>query len=125
MIKDIVAGFAEGIFKPLASIFTKKMDTDLEKYKVNGQVDIALMNNHLELIKAQGSLVNDRMKHLGFRMCQYGLIAPVLVWLNCIFFDSIVTHSGWVQALPKNLEYVPHTVVIFLLGNVAIRAFRK
>jgi hypothetical protein len=125
MIASIIEGLAKGIIGPITGVFNKKMDTDLEKYRVDGQVDMAAVDATVKLHDTAQKWNFERMKYLGFRMLQYGLIAPTVLWYNCVVADSIYFHSKSIEALPKNLEYIPQAVVAFLLVNLTIKGLRK
>lgn len=96
----------------------KKQDVVLEKYKVDGSVNVELMRQDTEVIKARADLAkvmkDDPTTRWGHRLFIY----PVGVWFSAIvsycilhpYFPNILP----VLALPKQLDYVPYAVIAYL-----------
>lgn len=74
------------VLKSITDIFTKKMDVDVEKFKVNGQVDQNLLNAHIRSIEAKRDVLLEGMKYKGFRMMQYFFVYPLCFWWASIVF---------------------------------------
>lgn len=97
----------------------KKQDVVLEKYKVDGTVNVELMRQDTEVIKARADLAavmkDDPTTRWGHRLFIY----PVGVWFTCIvcycivqpYFPGIIKP---VLALPLNLGYIPYAVIAYL-----------
>lgn len=108
----------------LADTFTnytnKKMDTEIEKLKVNGQVDVSVLQARTTLI---AQMKDDPASKWGRRLILY----PWGVWFGFVCFRSILQNSPWaeyswtVAALPSNLEYIGYAIIAYLLGT----AWRK
>jgi hypothetical protein len=119
-ISDIARGLSEGVLSPLFSWLNKKEDVDLEKYKVNGQIDVAAVRGHVEALRLRSDLLREAMKHKGIRFFQYAFMFPLVVWfwaivLFCVagpYFPEIKV----VKALPANLDYILSAIIAFLFA---------
>jgi hypothetical protein len=125
MIKSIVAGIASGIITPIAGIFNKKADVNLEKYRVDGQINIEAMRADVELTKATAEVAKARKDDPTDRWGRRLFIYPTGVWFSAIVADSLL-HQAFeytyrVEALPKDLAYIPYTVI----GYLFLRLIRK
>jgi hypothetical protein len=98
----------------------KKKDVELEKYKVDGQFDITLIQARAAVAAARAADVVDRW---GRRLVIY----PTGIWYALVVYDScfrMLLPDGWtwrVLALPHQLDYIPYAVVGYLLLSVAKR----
>lgn len=96
----------------------KKQDVALEKYKVDGTVNVQAIQADTEIIKARASLAaamkDDPVNKWGRRFFIY----PVGVWFTLIVGDSIFhkafNYTYRVEALPTNLDYIPYAIVAYL-----------
>lgn len=100
----------------------KKMDTDLGKYTVKGQVDTEAMKQDTAIIQARTELAivmkDDPAGKWGRRLFIYptGAWYAFVVWRSLVQENSLLQDYSWVvKALPNNLEYIPHAVVAYLL----------
>jgi hypothetical protein len=95
----------------VTAYFTKRTEVDLEKYKVDGQVDINAVNAEVEIVKASKDIQRDKWM-------QWGFVAPTVAWYVAIIIDCVFQRlTGWkydVLALPPQVEYVPHAIIGFL-----------
>ena len=114
-------GIIDGAIKLATGIFTKKMDVDLEKYKVKGQVDVEALRQDTEIIKARAELAqatkDDNTTKWGKRLFVY----PVGVWFALVVYVSCFMHHPWfkdyvweIAALPKNLDYITYAIIAYL-----------
>lgn len=106
------------IIDGIVSIFSKWQDTQLGKYKVNGEVDVQAM-------KASEGIIAATKDDIGVRISRDLMIFPVSVWTSIISWDTIVairypTLMFHVAPYPSSLEYLPYAVVTFLLGAVGL-----
>ena len=105
-------------FQAVTSYFTRKMDVDLEKYKVDGSVDMNAVNAEVEIVKAGKDLQRDKWM-------QWGFVAPTVAWYLAIIIDCIFQRlTGWkydVLALPEQVQYVPQAIIGFLFVYKMIR----
>lgn len=104
-------------------IFTKYKDVQLEKYKVDGTVDV-------EATKASVAIIESTKDSVGVRLARDILIFPPVVWTSLIVWDKIVDRKFpalvWgVSLLPDAIAYLPYAVMVFLLGNVAMNQWSR
>lgn len=115
---DIALGAVKGIVDPIASIFNKKTDASVEKYKVDGVYNVEAMRQDTEIIRARVDLAKAMKDDPTTKMGRRFFIYPVGVWFAgivyyCVFhpyFPGILP----VLALPTNLEYIPYAVIAYL-----------
>lgn len=101
----------------------KKMDSAVEKYKVDGTVDIEAMRQDTAIIKARTDLIatmkDDPASKWGRRL----IIYPWGIWFVLITYRSILQDSPWaeyswvIKAYPNNLEYIGYAIIAYLLGT--------
>jgi hypothetical protein len=96
----------------------KKQDVVLEKYKVDGTVNVEVMRQDTEVIKARATLAavmkDDPVNRWGRRFFIY----PIGTWFAAIVYYCIF-HPYFpeilpVLALPTQLDYIPYAVVAYL-----------
>lgn len=108
------------IISNIAGYFTRKIDADVEKYRIDGQVDINAVN-------AQIALTSAFKDHWEIRTARMLAILLPSVWFGLVAWDTIVAESNYkwlmwhVASFPPGLEYYPYAVLVFLLGNAWIK----
>lgn len=111
------------IIQGLTTVFIKSKDIDLENRKIDADVhksDTAASVRTLEVFKDD----------IGIRFMRDLVCFPVVVWSMLIGWDTIVAlRYPWlkynVSEYPHSVEYLPYAVLIFLLGNVGINAWKS
>jgi hypothetical protein len=107
----------------------KKLDVDLEKYKVDGKVDEALVDASIKLGQAQINLNGNRDQYKGDRYLRYLFGYPTGLWYAAIVFDSIgqkIFNWKWdVLALPEPASTWAGWIVFGLFGISAIKHWTK
>lgn len=107
----------------IVSIFSKWQDTSLGKYKVDGSVDI-------ETIKASTAIVEATKDDIGIRIMRDALLIFPVAQSCLVGWDTIVA-LHWPQLMfhvapyPPSLAYLPFAAATFLLGNIAVNAWRR
>lgn len=129
MIGSIFKGITEGVIGPLFSWLNKKEDVSLEKFKVNGQVDVAALTAHAEALKVRRDALLEAMKYRGFRFFQYAFMFPVAVWFNSMIAYCVL-HPYWAAikqpvALPGIGESVLMAIVGLLFLSSKIDEWRR
>lgn len=99
--------------------FNKRQDVSLEKYKVDGQVDI-------EAVKAQVMLVNAFKDDWTIRLSRFLVVFLPSIWFGLVAWDTIMAKAyPWLMwhpvEFPQALTYYPYAVLVFLLGNAWIK----
>lgn len=123
----IASGVISGIISPITNtitaIFTKKMDTDLEKYKVDGQVNVGLMQEDTKRLQAQKDLNLVLSQYSTDRIMRYGFIVPVIVWWTAYFWDSafreILPSFTWRVLTPEPAVW---TFVTWIFGFIFLHS---
>ena len=114
IITDVIAG----VLSPLSSWLNKREHVSLEKYKVDGKVDVEAVKAAVEALKARRDLHMEYSKYIGFRVVMYGFMVPLAVWWNAIIAYCILHpwFPWWekVLALPDNLQYISAGIIAFL-----------
>lgn len=111
------------IIQGITTAFIKSKDTELEKLKVSADVrksDTAASVRTLEAFKDD----------IGIRFMRDLVCFPVVVWSMLIGWDTIVALRYpdlmfHVEKYPDSVAYLPYAVLIFLLGNVGINAWKS
>lgn len=109
------------VIDALAAYAAKKQDVALEKYKVDGTVNVQAMQEDTRIIQARVDLAkvmkDDSTTKWGHRLFIY----PVGVWFTLIVAYCIFhPYFGWflpVLALPNNLLYIPYAVIAYLFAT--------
>lgn len=110
LIADIVAGIFGPFMTSVTAIFTKKEDVKLEEFKVDGKVDLGLVQAHIDIIKAQEDLLKAGTHDQGTRWLQYLFgyplgfyYAKIIVWDKILGLGStdplkgdVSTYSLWI-----------------------------
>lgn len=105
----------------------KKMDSAVEKYKVDGTVDVEAMRQDTEIIKARTNLAIEMKGDPASKLGRYFFIFPTGIWFSLITYRSIMQDSPWaeyswvIKAYPGNLEYIPYAVIAYLF----VTSFKK
>lgn len=111
------------IIEGIVSIFNKKMDTDTAKYtsKLNAETTDA---------QTAARIIETTRDDIGIRIARDIVIFPVAVWSALLSWDTIVAKSYkaymfGVEKYPPSAEYLPYAVMMFLLGNIGINAWKR
>lgn len=110
------------IVQGIAGIFTKKEDTALAKYQTDASVrkdDNATALGTLQTFKDD----------VGIKIMRDMVCFPVVVWSMIIGWDTIVALRFpdlmfHIDKYPESVAYLPYAVLVFLLGNIGINAWK-
>lgn len=116
-------------FDALSAYALKKQDVALEKYKVDGTVNVDLINQDVEVIKARQALLTAGQQYLGIRLMQYGFVYPLIAWfigivIYCLFhpyFPEILP----VLAFPEPLDQWAGWMVMYLFLHSSVQDYFK
>ena len=111
------------IIQGLTTVFTKRQDTELAKLKVDADVR---KDDNASSVRILEAFKDD----IGIRLMRDLVCLPVVVWSMLIGWDTIVAlhYPEWkfhVAEYPPSVEYLPYAVLIFLLGNIGINAWKS
>ncbi len=109
----------QGLFNTVSSIYSKFKDTQLGMRQA-------------EVTEAQVSaqIIHDTNDDLGIRILRDAVCLPVVVWTMIIGWDTIMVHHHpdlvfIVEKYPDSVAYLPYAVLMFLLGNIGINAWKR
>lgn len=125
IISDIFAGGLSGILSPITNmvtaIYTKKEDTALEKFKVDGKVDVALVQAEVELGKAR----IDLLKNKWIVGLQVGFGLPLMVYYGkCILWDKVFA-LGSTDPLGGDIGTYSMWIVGFLFAHSVLDSWGR
>ena len=111
------------IIQGIVSIFTKKMDTDVQKLQINRSSDT-------DEAKVSAQIIHDTQDDIGLRLLRDVAITPVVVWSGLIGWDTIVAiRYPWLQfhvaSYPDTVAYLPYAVIVFLFGNIGLNIWKR
>lgn len=113
------------VIQGIVSIFTKKMDTDVEKLKTTRASDI-------EEAKVSSEIIKTTQDDIGLRLMRDLVCFPIVVWVCLVSWDTIVAESvlrDWMWHTASfdktSASYLPYAVITFLLGNIGINMWAR
>lgn len=128
LISDLVSGGLSGIISPISNtvtaIFTNKQNTDLEKFKVNGQVDLTLVNAHVAILKLNADLLKSKWM-IRLQVAFGGPLA--LFYAKCLVWDKVLadwTH-GHTDPLAGDIATYSTWIVAFLFMHSAVTEWSR
>ena len=98
-------------FDAFTNYTNKKMDTEVEKLKVNGQVDLGVIQARAQLAAV---MKDDPATKVGrwFFILPTGLFYTATIWDSSTWTKSLF-HFGTLE-LPQWMMYMPYAVVAYL-----------
>lgn len=105
----------------LAAYANKKVDADLEKYKVNGQVNVKAMEADVSVIQARAELARARAGDPADRLGRILLMWPIGGYVTASVYHLVFHNKlpAWIMLEPKpldaNLTYLFMAVIGYLL----------
>lgn len=126
---SIISSIVSGIFGPLTTAvqtyLNKKQDVDLEKFKVDGQVDMTLVNGQIAIINAQRALLQDGVKDRGTRYLQYLFGYPLGVYYAKIILWDKVLGLGRTDPLQGDVGTYSLWIVGFLFLHASVSEWTR
>lgn len=115
----LIGPIVEGFF----GFLNKRNDNALEKYKTGVSADT-------EDAKTSASIIEATRDDIGIRFMRDAVCFPVVIWSMLIGWDTIIAKKWpwlmWhVEKYPDSVAYLPYAVLVFLLGNVGINAWKR
>lgn len=111
------------ILQGVSSIFSSWSNTEIAKLQTSSATTIAETNASVQIIQA----TNDDIL---LRIIRDFMLLPGAVWFFLGGWDTIVA-KHWpelrflVSEFPPQLAYYPYAVLVFLLGNIGVNAFKN
>ncbi len=98
----------------------KRMDTDLEKYRVKGSIDVEAMKQDTEVIKARTNMVQAMKDDPATKSGRYYFIHGTGIYYIATLWDSFTftrqLFTIGVLELPKWMQYMPYAVIVYLFA---------
>jgi hypothetical protein len=102
-------------------MFNKKQDANIEKFKVDGQVDMALIQAHLALAQSQ----NELRKTMAVQALILIFGLPLAFYYGKIHIYDAALHLGSTDAIKGDVALWDKMIVTFLFGASALQSWRK
>lgn len=112
------------IIQGVVSIFTKKMETDVENLKT-------IRTSDVEEAKVAAAIIESTKDDIGLRLMRDIYCLPAVVQVALTGWDTMVAENSWriymwhVAKFPPSLEWYPYTVAVFLLGNIGLNMWNR
>ena len=84
------------------AFFNKRMDVDLEKYKVKGNIDVKAIEADVAIIQARASLATAMKDDPGTKVARLGVLVPASVYFGVAFY-----YFTFANLLPKSVIWQP------------------
>lgn len=121
VISSIIGGVITPLTNMVTAIYTKKEDVNLEEFKVDGTVDIALVNASVALTQANAGLLGNRW----IILLQVGFGLPLMIYYGkCILWDKVLG-LGSTDALTGDIGQYSTWIVGFLFLHSAISSWGR
>jgi len=112
------------IIQGVIGIFTKKMDTDVEKTRITRSSDV-------EEAKVSAEIIKTTQDDVALRFMRDVYCFPAVVQVALTGWDTMIAENSWnvymwhVAKFPPSLEWYPYSVAVFLLGNIGINMWSR
>lgn len=111
------------IINGITSIFTGISNTQITKLQTASA-------DHIADVQSSTTIIQATEDDILLRIIRDMVCLPVAVWSMIIGWDTIMVHElpNWVftvEKYPDSVAYLPYAVLTFLLGNVAINAWKN
>lgn len=125
-LANLLPNIISGVFGYL----NKKEDSSLEKYRVDGVVNVEAMRQDTAIIQARAELAKAMKDDPSTKIGRWLIIIPTGLWYSaiivyCIFHNAFPEYTWQILALPPNLNYIPYAVVAYLLVTAWSGSGRK
>lgn len=121
ILSSIISGVIGPITNTITAIYTKKEDVSLEKFKVDGKVDVSLIEAQVTLMQMNATLLNNN-----WGRCLQALFAvPLALWFGkCVLWDTTFG-LGTTPALKGDLSTYGMWIMGFLFMHSAITSWGR
>lgn len=117
----LLGSLVSGVLSPLFSFLNKTEDVKLGEFKIDGQVDVAVVQASVVLAQANAQLLNNKWA-LGL---QAMFAIPLAIWFGkCVLWDTVF---GWgsTPALHGAVATYAEWVVGFIFMHSAISSWGR
>lgn len=124
LISEIITGVISPITNVVGGYLNKKQDVDLEKFKVDGRVDLQLIQAHVDILRLSAELLKGKWM---IRL-QVAFGAPLAAYYaKCIVWDKMlgsITH-GHTDPLDGFIAQYSTWIVGFLFLHSAVTSWTR
>lgn len=121
LISDLIFGGLKGILEPITTMFTKKQDANIEKFKVDGQVDMAAFNAHVSLLQTMNKIRQDHW----IIALQWVFAMPLAIYFGkCILYDKVLA-LGTTDPLRGDIQIWAGMIMVYLFGTNLLQKWRQ
>lgn len=121
ILSSIISGIIGPITTTITAIYTKKEDVSLEKFKVDGKVDIAVVEAQVAIVQANATLLNNQWS----RVLQAMFAVPLAVYYGkCILWDKVFA-LGSTDPLKGDISTYSMYIIGFLFMHSAITSWGR
>lgn len=110
--------FVGKLFDSVTAYLNKKQDVALEKYKVDGTVNVELMQQDTAVIQARVDLAKVMKDDVTTKWGHRLFIYPTGAWYTGIvvycFLHPYFPNVLPILALPGQLDYIPYAIIAYL-----------
>lgn len=121
IISDLISSGLAGILQPIASIFNKQADASVEKFKVDGKVDAALVNAHIQLGLAK--LNNLKDKWIIATQIFFAVPVGIFFW-KCVVWDKVLAW-GSTDPLGGDIQIWAGMIMAYLFASNALDKWNR
>jgi hypothetical protein len=104
-------------------VFVKKIDADVEKYKVKGQIDVKAIEADVAIIQARTKLIEALKDDPAIKVARVWVLVPASIYFGVYFYYlafSTLLPSVFIWKpleLPSSLDYVVYGIIALLCGT--------
>lgn len=109
----------QGLLNTGSAIYGKFKDTQL-----------GMRTAEVDEARVSAQIIHDTNDDIGIRILRDALCTPVVIWTMIIGWDTMMVRHRpdlvWtVEKYPDSVAYLPYAVIVFLLGNIGINAWKR
>lgn len=101
-------------------VFVKKIDADVEKYRVKGQIDVKAIEADTAIIQARAKLAEAMKDDPGTQVARFWIMVPASIYFGITFYyhafaNLLPSVFVWKPIeLPSSLDYVVYGIIAYL-----------
>ena len=101
-------------------VFVKKIDADVEKYRVKGQIDVEAMKTDTAIIQARTNLAIALKDDPGTKVARFWVLVPASIYFGVSFYyytfaNLLPPVFIWEpKVLPTSFDYLVYAIIGYL-----------
>lgn len=115
MLAAILSGLSifSGVASTVFGYLTKKADINLEKYKVDGQVDQVLVQADIQLMASQRDIILAQNQFRGYRYLHYLFGYPLGVYFSLILFTKLTANMPYMKQFSWDIDWLSGEQIVW------------